>query len=140
MNIGQAAQASGVSAKMIRYYEAIGLITPPDRSQGNYRIYGTEDIHTLRFIKRARTLGFSVDETGQLLGLWRDKSRASGDVKAIAERHIEALRAKITDLQGMVDTLAHLSHCCMGDDRPSCPILNDLAGNPALPPAQETSK
>jgi MerR family transcriptional regulator, copper efflux regulator len=127
MNIGQTAQKTGVSAKMIRYYESIGLIEPPGRTESNYRIYGAEDVHVLRFIKRARTLGFSVDETTALLSLWRDRSRASADVKTIATAHIEALETKIAELQGMVKTLKHLEHCCHGDARPDCPILDDLA-------------
>lgn len=128
MNIGQASQASGVSAKMIRYYETIGLIGAPLRTRSNYRVYSETEVHTLRFVKRARTLGFSIEETATLLGLWQDKARASGEVKKIATGHIRELEAKIADLQGMVRTLKHLSHCCTGDDRPDCPILDDLAG------------
>ena len=128
MNIGEASGASGVSAKMIRYYESIGLIRPPLRTGSNYRVYSPEDVHVLRFVKRARTLGFSVDETATLLGLWQDKSRASAEVKQIATGHIEALQSKIVELQSMVKTLSHLAHCCGGDERPDCPILDDLAG------------
>ena len=128
MNIGQASSASGVSAKMIRYYESIGLIRPPSRTDSNYRVYGSDEVHVLRFVKRARTLGFSVEETATLLSLWQDKSRASAEVKDIATGHIAALETKINELQGMVNTLTHLAHCCGGDNRPDCPILDDLAG------------
>ena len=128
MNIGQAASATGVSAKMIRYYEEIGLIRPPHRTDSNYRVYGQDEVHVLRFIRRARTLGFSIEETGALLTLWQDKSRASGEVRDIAAGHIEALETKIAELQSMVGTLRHLVHCCHGDARPDCPILDDLAG------------
>ena len=131
MNIGQASRTSGVSAKMIRYYEQIGLINPPLRTDSNYRVYGPDEVHVLRFIKRARTLGFSVEETSALLGLWHDRSRASAEVKDIASGHIAALETKIAELQGMVKTLKHLVHCCAGDNRPDCPILDDLAGEPA---------
>lgn len=131
MNIGQAAEHSGVTAKMIRYYEQIGLVQAPKRTGSNYRVYSPDEIHVLRFIKRCRTLGFSVEETGTLLSLWRDKSRASAEVKTIATSHIDALQTKITELQSMVKTLTHLTHCCHGDDRPDCPILDDLAGVPA---------
>jgi Cu(I)-responsive transcriptional regulator len=130
MNIGQAAYASGVSAKMIRYYESIGLIAPAARTEGNYRVYGAEDVHTLRFVRRARSLGFSIEETGQLLGLWRDQGRASAEVKAIAQNHIAELERKITELDEMAGTLRHLVSCCAGDKRPHCPILNELAGRP----------
>lgn len=128
MNIGQAAERSGVSAKMIRYYEQIGLIDPPGRTESNYRVYGADEVHVLRFIKRARTLGFSVEETGLLLGLWQDKSRSSAEVREIASGHVAALETKIAELETMVKTLRHLVHCCQGDDRPDCPILDDLAG------------
>lgn len=131
MNIGEAAKASGVSAKMIRYYESIGLIRSAHRTESNYRIYGPDEVHVLRFIKRSRNLGFSLDETATLLGLWRDKSRASADVKRIAAGHVEELQGRISAMQEMVATLKHLVHCCSGDDRPNCPILNDLAKVPA---------
>ena len=132
MNIGEAASATGVSAKMIRYYESIGLIRAPLRTDSNYRVYGKDEVHVLRFVKRARTLGFSVEETATLLGLWQDKSRASAEVKAVATTHIAALETKIAELQGMVKTLKHLAHCCGGDNRPDCPILDDLAGEPPI--------
>ena len=128
MNIGEAASASGVSAKMIRYYESIGLIRPPHRTDSNYRVYGADEVHVLAFIRRSRDLGFSVDETATLLGLWQDKSRASAEVKDVAVSHIAALQSKIDALQSMVKTLNHLVHCCGGDNRPDCPILDDLAG------------
>ena len=128
MNIGQAADASGVSAKMIRYYEEIGLIRPPARTDSNYRVYGSDEVHVLRFIRRSRTLGFSIEETSALLALWQDKTRASGEVRDIASDHIGALETKIAELQSMVGTLKHLVHCCHGDNRPACPILDDLAG------------
>jgi Cu(I)-responsive transcriptional regulator len=128
MNIGEASSATGVSAKMIRYYESIGLIRAPLRTESNYRVYSSDEVHTLRFVKRARTLGFSVEETATLLGLWQDKARASAEVKSIATSHIGALETKIAELQSMVQTLKHLAHCCGGDERPNCPILDDLAG------------
>ncbi|QRM34641.1 Cu(I)-responsive transcriptional regulator [Microvirga sp. VF16] len=127
MNIGQAAEASGVTAKMIRYYESIGLIEAPARTEAGYRVYGSHDIYALRFIKRARTLGFSIEETAGLLALWRDKSRASADVKAFALQHVHNLEAKIGELQAMTRTLRHLASHCHGDARPNCPILDDLA-------------
>lgn len=132
MNIGQAANASGVSAKMIRYYESIGLIRPAERTESNYRVYDAEAVHTLRFIKRARALGFSMEETQALLELWQDKTRASGDVKQIALDHIRALETRIAQMQAMVGTLQHLAHYCTGDNRPECPILDDLAGDDNL--------
>lgn len=128
MNIGEASGASGVSAKMIRYYEQIGLIAPKGRTESNYRVYGAEEVHVLRFIKRARSLGFSLEETETLLKLWQDKSRTSASVKEIATTHINDLERRIAEMQGMVKTLKHLSHCCGGDHRPDCPILDDLAG------------
>jgi MerR family transcriptional regulator, copper efflux regulator len=127
MNIGEAAARSGVSAKMIRYYEATGLIAPAARSQAGYRRYGSDDVHTLRFIRRARDLGFSVERIGELVALWRDRSRRSADVKEIATAQAAALRRKIADLKGMAATLDALAACCHGDDRPDCPILVDLA-------------
>lgn len=126
MNIGEAARRSGISAKMIRYYEDTALIPPADRRDSGYRDYGDDDVHELRFIRRARDLGFSVAEISELLGLWRDRTRRSGDVKAMASGHIEKLRSKISDLQAMVDTLQTLADRCAGDDRPDCPIIQGL--------------
>ncbi len=131
MNIGEAARQSGVSAKMIRYYESIGLIEAPQRTQAQYRVYAGDDLHTLRFIRRARHLGFSLDETRALLALWRDKSRASADVKQLAMSHVRDLEAKAAELQAMADTLRHLAETCQGDGRPDCPILSDLAAPPS---------
>ena len=128
MNIGQAAQESGVSAKMIRHYESIGLVTMARRTDGGYRIYDANDIHTLRFIRRARDLGFSMKEIEQLLGLWRNRRRASADVRRVAQEHISELDQKIGELQAMRRTLNQLVEHCHGDRRPDCPILDDLAG------------
>jgi Cu(I)-responsive transcriptional regulator len=127
MKIGAAAAASGVNAKMIRHYEAIGLLRPADRRGNAYRDYGERDIHELRFIRRARRLGFSIGEIGALLALWRDRARPSREVKRIAEAHIGDLRARIADMQAMASTLGALVRSCHGDDRPDCPILDDLA-------------
>lgn len=128
MNIGKASQATGVSAKMIRYYESVGLIRPSERTESNYRDFGERDLNDLRFIRRARSLGFSVEEIGRLLSLWRDRNRPSRDVKALAEKHVADLDARIEEMQTMADSLRHLSRCCAGDDRPDCPILSDLEG------------
>ncbi|WP_439579626.1 Cu(I)-responsive transcriptional regulator [Elioraea sp.] len=127
MTIGEAAKASGVSAKMIRYYEAVGLIGPAARSESGYRHYAEQDVHTLRFIRRARDLGFSMDGIAGLLALWRDRARHSADVKRLAEQHVAALRRKIAELDAMAATLSTLAAHCHGDDRPECPILADLA-------------
>ncbi|GIZ52049.1 Cu(I)-responsive transcriptional regulator [Noviherbaspirillum aridicola] len=127
MNIGQAAAASGVSAKMIRYYESIDLIRQGARTASGYRIYGDKDVHTLRFIKRARTLGFSLEQIRDLLSLWQNPGRASADVKAIAHEHVMQLEQRIRELSEMRDTLQHLAHACAGDDRPDCPILAGLS-------------
>jgi MerR family copper efflux transcriptional regulator len=128
LNIGQASQASGVSAKMMRYYESIQLIPAPARSESNYRHYTPNDVHTLRFVRRARDLGFTVEEITRLLDLWRDRSRASADVKRVALDHVATLKNKIAELQGMVVTLEHLASHCRGDTRPECPIMDDLSG------------
>lgn len=127
MNIGEAASASGVSAKMIRYYESIGLIEPPARTPAGYRVYGDEAVHTLRFIRRARDLGFSVPQMTELLALWRDRHRASADVKRIAQAHIADLDRKAEELRLMSLTLGRLVKECHGDQRSTCPILDELA-------------
>ncbi len=127
MNIGQAAQASGISAKMIRYYESVGLIPPIDRTAAGYRTYSSADVHALKFIHRARSLGFSVEQMRELLALWQDRSRASADVKAVALAHVAELDGKIEALQTMRETLLHVAEHCHGDDRPACPILEDLS-------------
>jgi MerR family copper efflux transcriptional regulator len=126
MNIGQAAAAAGVSAKMIRHYEAIGLLAKAGRTASNYRVYGPNEVHVLRFIRRARTLGFAMQDIRELLGLWRNKGRSSASVKKIAGRHAAELRQRIAEMQSMVDTIEHLSRHCHGDHRPECPILEDL--------------
>ena len=127
MNIGAAAAASGVNAKMIRHYEAIGLLRPAQRRGNAYRDYGERDIHELRFIRRARRLGFSIQEIGALLALWRDRDRPSREVKRIAEAHIGELEQRIAEMQAMAKTLGELVSACHGDERPECPILDDLA-------------
>lgn len=128
VDIGTAAAASGVSVKMLRHYESLGLLGEVPRTAANYRMYAPSHIHTLRFIRRARNLGFSMEEIAELLALWQDRSRSSAAVKRIAAEHVAALQEKISQLQGMVDTLQHLTHCCAGDNRPECPILDDLSG------------
>ena len=131
MNIGQASRATGVSTKMIRYYESVGLIRPADRTDSNYRDFGERDVNELRFIRRARDLGFPVEEITRLRALWRDRERPSREVKAVAEKHVADLDARIAEMQGMADALRTLADCCAGDDRPDCPILTDLAAPPA---------
>jgi Cu(I)-responsive transcriptional regulator len=129
MNIGDAARASGVSAKMIRHYESIGLVPAADRRESNYRDYGHDDVHRLGFVRRARDLGFSIDEIRDLLRLWGDRDRSSADVKALTLRHIGDLDEKIGKLQDMRATLSHLADACEGDDRPHCPIIEGLEGH-----------
>ena len=128
MNIGQAAAASGVSAKMIRYYEDTGFIPAAARSKSGYRVYTEADVHTLRFIHRARNLGFSMEDIQRLLALWQDKSRASAEVKTLALEHVDGLRQKISDLQALRQSLVHLAAHCHGDHRPECPILDEISG------------
>ncbi len=141
MNIGEAAASSGVSAKMIRYYESIGLISNASRSNAGYRIYSEADVHKLRFIRRSRDLGFSVEQMGELLALWSDRSRASADVKRIALEHITELEQKMRELRQMTKTLRHLADHCHGDGRPHCPIIEDLSrGHDAGPPKPKRAK
>ncbi len=127
LNIGEAAAMSGVSAKMIRYYESIGLIPPPVRSGSGYRHYCASEVHTLRFIRRARDLGFSVEAITRLVALWHDRSRASAEVKELAMEHVAELRRKLVEISEMLQTLEHLAAHCHGDNRPDCPIIEDLA-------------
>lgn len=126
--IGAAARLSGVSARMVRHYEGLGLLPAVARTDSGYRQYTEADIHTLRFIKRSRELGFPMEEIAELVGLWHNRRRTSASVKRIAQKHLTDLEARIAAMQGMRQTLAHLVHCCHGDARPDCPILEDLAG------------
>jgi Cu(I)-responsive transcriptional regulator len=127
LTIGDASAASGVSAKMIRYYESIGLLRPATRTSSNYRTYDAKSVETLRFVASARHLGFSMDEIGRLLALWHDRARASADVKALAVKHIDELEARISQMTAMKATLEHLAARCHGDDRPDCPIIEGIA-------------
>ena len=129
MNIGEAAKESGVSAKMIRHYEQVGLLPAAARTEAGYRQYDGSDVHTLRFIRQSRDLGFSIPEIGELVGLWHNRRRPSRQVKALAEAHIKELEQKAQDLLAMKATLEHQVEHCHGDDRPECPILESLAGN-----------
>ena len=127
VNIGEAAKLSGVSAKMVRHYEGLGLLPRVVRTDSGYRQYSEAEVHTLRFIKRSRDLGFSMDEIGELVGLWQNRRRASANVRKIAQKHADDLAQKIAAMEEMRKTLGHLIHCCHGDERPECPILEDLA-------------
>jgi Cu(I)-responsive transcriptional regulator len=126
MNISEAAAGSGVSAKMIRHYEAIGLVQKPRRTGANYRTYSDADVHVLRFVRAARELGFSIAEIGELLDLWRDRRRPSRKVKALVTAHVKSLERRIAELEAMKSTLEQLAHRCHGDERPDCPILDRL--------------
>ncbi|PZR50703.1 Cu(I)-responsive transcriptional regulator [Paraburkholderia fungorum] len=129
MNIGEVAKASGVSAKMVRHYEESGLIRPATRSGSNYRTYSQNDVEVLRFVKRARTLGFAMKQIATLLALWEDRSRPSSEVRQLARQHIAELNARIAELTEMRDTLEQLAQHCRGDSRPECPILEGLAAS-----------
>ncbi|MEJ7930264.1 Cu(I)-responsive transcriptional regulator [Ramlibacter sp. AN1015] len=132
MNIGEAARLSGVSPKMVRHYESLGLLPAVQRTEGGYRQYGDTEVHVLRFIKRARELGFSMAEIAELVGLWRNRRRSSANVRRIAQQHADELSHRIEAMREMQRTLQHLIHCCHGDERPDCPILDDLAGQAPL--------
>jgi Cu(I)-responsive transcriptional regulator len=127
MNIGALAKETGIAAKTIRYYESVGLLAAPPRSGGNYRIYGERDLATLRFVQRARSLGFSVKEVGDLVALWQDRQRASADVRALATAHLGEIERKLKELEAMRATLDHLIKRCHGNKRPDCPIIDELA-------------
>jgi Cu(I)-responsive transcriptional regulator len=127
MNIGEAAKLSGVSAKMVRHYESLGLLPSVARTDAGYRQYTDKEVHTLRFIRRARDLGFSMPEISDLLKLWQNQRRSSASVKKIAQQHLADLDAKMEEMAAMRKTLQHLVHCCSGDERPDCPILDELA-------------
>ncbi len=129
MNISQAAKVSGLTPRMIRHYEKIGLLPGTLRTAAGYRIFDEQDVHTLRFIQRARSLGFSIEQIGQLLALWQDRERSSAVVKQLARQHLLELEEKIAGLQAMHDSLSELASCCLGDERPDCPILERLADN-----------
>ncbi|MFD1626897.1 Cu(I)-responsive transcriptional regulator [Azospirillum griseum] len=128
VTIGDAAKASGVNAKLIRYYESIGLIPQAGRTASGYRLYSPAEVHVLRFVRRARGLWFSIEQIQTLVGLWRDRDRSSAEVKRVAQAHMDELEAKIAELTAMRDSLRRLAEACHGDDRPDCPILHDLAG------------
>lgn len=142
MNIGEAASASGISAKMIRHYEAIGLIPPAGRRDSGYRDYGEDDIHRLRFVRRGRELGFSIERIRALLLLWSDRNRTNADVRKLALEHVGELEAKAAELQEMIVTLRGLAGACKRGDRPDCPIISELGGGVAAPtqPAHATRR
>ena len=133
VNIGEAAKLSGVSAKMVRHYETLGLLPRVGRTDSGYRQYSQAEVHTLQFIKRSRELGFSMDEIAGLVSLWQNRRRTSASVKRIAQKHADDLAQRIEAMQAMQRTLQHLIHGCHGDDRPDCPILDDLAGTKTAP-------
>ena len=126
MNIGEASGNAGVTPKMVRHYESLGLLPKVHRTESGYRVYGESEVHTLRFIKRSRDLGFSMVEIAELVALWQNRRRPSASVKKVASAHLAELDRKIKEMESMRKTLGHLIHCCHGDDRPDCPILEDL--------------
>ena len=132
MNIGEAAKLSGVSAKMVRHYESLGLLPSVARTDSGYRQYTDREVHTLRFIRHGRDLGFSMAEIGELVKLWQNQRRSSANVKKIAQKHLADIDAKMAEMAAMRKTLQHLVHCCSGDDRPDCPILDELASQPTI--------
>jgi MerR family copper efflux transcriptional regulator len=134
MNIGDVARASGVSAKMVRHYESVGLLPAVARTEAGYRQYTDKEVTTLRFIRQSRDLGFSIEQIRELLGLWQNRRRPSRQVKALAQAHIEELELKLAELQAMKATLQHLVQCCHGDDRPDCPIIDTLAADGPVTP------
>lgn len=136
MNIGEAAKASGVSAKMIRHYESVGLFPEAARTEAGYRQYTAKEVSTLRFVRHSRDLGFSIEQIRELLGLWQDRKRPSRQVRSLAQAHLAELDAKLQELHAMKATLEHLVHCCHGDDRPDCPIIDSLSHESAAPAAQ----
>lgn len=140
MNISMAAEQSGVSAKMIRYYESIGLIEAADRRDNGYRDYGDTEVAMLQFVRRTRDLGFSLDEVASLLTLWRNRRRSSREVRRLAEKHLADIDARIADMRAVSRTLKRLVHACHGDDRPECPILDDLAATPPTTTTKHTRK
>ncbi len=133
MNIGEAAGKAGVTPKMVRHYESLGLLPKVHRTEAGYRVYADAEVHTLRFIKRSRDLGFSIPEISELVKLWQDRKRPSASVKKVAKAHLDELDRKIEEMQSMRKTLGHLIHCCQGNDRPDCPILEDLGRVEARP-------
>lgn len=140
MNISRAAEMSGVSAKMIRYYESIGLIAAADRRDNGYRDYGENEVAMLQFVRRTRDLGFSLEEVASLVTLWRDRRRPSREVRRLAEKHLASIDARLDELRIVSRTLKQLVHACHGDDRPDCPILNDLAARPVKRASKQSRK
>jgi MerR family copper efflux transcriptional regulator len=139
MNIGEAAEKAGVTPKMVRHYESLGLLSKVHRTESGYRVYGETEVHTLRFIKRSRDLGFSIPEISELVKLWQDRRRPSSSVKKVAAAHLAELDRKLDEMQSMRKTLSHLIHCCHGDHRPDCPILEDLGRDAPLHAAKKVA-